>query len=338
MCCPRFTDLVRVALVSTFVACIAATASHAAVAIEWNFNDGDLQLDVNPVGTSKLVNVRPGTPTPGVDGITVNPGGGSELVGHIASVRHGSASVPGGASKGMHTADDSGIPGEDSTWRTYLKPIGSYSGLYGPATFMTVFKPNFSGTSTSTNLLMSISTFNGSNGMSLGKNNGSQLFLHTGGSGATGNSATAATGTITNWDNSAWYMLAGSAEQGKNATVYLRKMTGVGAGTTLFAISPELVNDRQIGPTNGPFSGPGSDGIPDRGGPSSQPFYLGGTFAFASPDAQFGADGTFAFARVYDEYVGTQAGFDAIYLTLVPEPTSLALLLPAAALIIRRRR
>lgn len=307
---------------------VAVQPLSAELRVEWDFFSGDGNIGIAadrstfPFTVSKLTtNLN--------NNATFSTGVNTGLENYHDALHFGSMNVSSGIFQGIRTRDDPSIPGEDSSYRAYMDIGGG--GFYTSTTVAVVFKPNFSGIQTATHVFFSLAAFNSSVGISLGQNSGGDLFLNTGISGPSGNSATA---TIVdfNWDSNTWYFLAGSLEEFQLATVYARPLTGPGTNTSFFATSTTLVNDRQ------PI--PSGDGIRDTTGPSSQPYRVGGTEVFGGAGDDFGADGTFARVQVFKNYIGTQAGFDNLYaLQLIPEPSALALLiLCGSALLLRRKR
>jgi hypothetical protein len=279
---------------------IAGVSVQGATLLEWNFQNSGGNLSEAVAGASTTGTLQ--------GGATVNTGSNTALdqPSYDPAIRSGRLIVPNSTStnQGVSTT------GTDGEWRDYIG-----TSTFGTGTSYLVFKPNFTYDSTTGNLvdpavLWSSQTYNSTNAISLRVTQGRQLALVTGQP-----TAVQAIADSTTFDNDTWYFLAGSWKEGSAPTVYLRALTGSNTAAALFATS---LNDT-------PASGP-----------DSQAIQVGYSNTFSS--THYVAEGDYALFRITDQYTDTQAGYDAIYQSLVPEPAGLTFLGLGGVMMIRRRR
>lgn len=279
----------------------AGPQARAAVIAEWDFRNFDPDT-----GIIKLSDRKPGTTTDSLlVGGSVHPTAKTGL--GDQTVSQGYISIGAGNDQGVHTVTDSG--GGLGRWRDYYT-----FGQLDEGSVFVVYRPHFSGVSTVRRSLIQVGNFNAGTQISLIIHSNGVLTMQTGFSSTT----SAVSISDFNWDSDKWYVVAGAWQEGSPVQLYIRAIEDVTPGRGDFATAA----------TNSAAGG---------SGPANDLLWIGGVNTFSNTHEQ-GGDGDFAFVRFTNQYLNTEAQFDAVYFTFVPEPASAVMLMGVALAIARRPR
>ncbi len=140
--------------------------------------------------------------------------------------------------------------------------------------------------------------------------------------------------TVGTWDLTKWYFAAASWRTGEAPLLYFRELDG--ASTALQGALLPLVNTQTTGTKDNLFLATIPTGIE----PNAQPIAIGSTWydAGGGGNPAYGLGGKIAYGRI-DNVFSTATDMNAVFQSLmVPEPTTMSLLLLGACGLVRRRR
>jgi hypothetical protein len=313
------------ALIATAAGAIAlwlAPQAGAAVNLGYDFP--------TPGTTSTAGAARAGASVTGTlhNGATVSSGTAVNSSQVRSTIREGYLDIPrvissvSDPSRGMYMSDSDGnVLTNDNSWEDYT---GVQS--FGTGTVEVVFKPNFSGAQGSgvTHTFFSHRVGDVRTTVAF-RQDGGVIEGRFGDTGASGLVST----PFTNWESDSWYYMALSWSVGSATQMYIREVLdatdGVdpaGAGTL---VTGTVVTD----PTSQLVRFANSDSAIGIGVSMSN---VGGLPATANLDGQM------AYFRWTDTYTNTANNFNALFITVVPEPSTGAVVLALCVFAARRIR
>lgn len=267
------------------------------VVVEWDFRT-DANLSQATSGASTVGTLY------GSAAVNTGANTGLDQPSYGDVIRSGSMTVPNNntSAQGVSTT------GGNGEWRDYMG-----TSTFGAGTAYIVFKPNFTYTTggglSNSAMLWSSVTYNSTQAINLQFTVEGDLVIKT-------DKTVQATipQSAFSLDNDTWYFVAGSWEEGEVPTVYLRAITGSDT-TAHFNASIDVTST-----TNGP---------------DNQPISVGYSTTFGS-DYMVGA-GDYALFRIEDSYTSDETSYDALYQSLIPEPSSMVIMGLTGLLLFKRR-